>query len=101
MHSDQNGDPSTHPHHHPPPHPPRANSNLSYLIQPSKGANFLSYLASMGKASAAPTKSPIMERFMLVIEGQIEVEVNGDEVAVGADSFAYLPPASEEFLTQT
>jgi hypothetical protein len=37
---------------------------------------------------------------MLVLEGAIEIDVNGEEVAVGADSYAYLPPASEEFLQQ-
>jgi glyoxylate utilization-related uncharacterized protein len=35
-----------------------------------------------------------------VLDGQIEIEVNGDEVKVAANHFAYLPPASEEFMSQ-
>jgi len=52
-------------------------------------------------ACAPPTPPhPTTTRFMLVIDGQIEIDVNDKEVVVGADSFAYLPPASEEYMSQ-
>ena len=41
-----------------------------------------------------------MRRFLLVLDGQVEIEVNGDEVKVPANHFAYLPPASEAYLSQ-
>lgn len=77
------------------------NCRLSYAIHPTKGANFMMYLTDMAPGSEAAAKTPITERFMLVLQGQLEIEVNGEEVAVPADSYAYLPPASEEFLSQT
>ena len=161
----------------------RVNAQLSFLMQPNKGANFVMYLVDMAPASEAAPKTPITERcgraawrhvrawlggcartcaharawvragacvhacvhvcmcavgvyvyvyvraracvclwvcvcvwvcvciciccftrirrFMLVLQGQLEIDVNGKEVEVGSNHYAYLPPASEEYLSQT
>ncbi|GBF96850.1 (S)-ureidoglycine aminohydrolase [Raphidocelis subcapitata] len=77
------------------------NTKLSYMMQPNKGANFVMYLADMGPGSTVAGKSPITERFMLVLEGSIEIDVNDREVLVGANEYAYLPPSSEEYMSQS
>ncbi|KIZ01559.1 hypothetical protein MNEG_6401 [Monoraphidium neglectum] len=77
------------------------NARLSYLMHPAKGANFVMYLVDMAPGSAAPPKTPITERFMLVLTGQLEIDVNDNEVEVSSNHYAYLPPASEEYLSQT
>jgi glyoxylate utilization-related uncharacterized protein len=38
---------------------------------------------------------------MLVLTGQLEIDVNDNEVEVSSNHYAYLPPASEEYLSQT
>lgn len=77
-------------------------TNVSYVVHPAKkGANLVMYLVRMGPGAAAAPKSPIVERFWMVLDGAVEADVNGDEVAVPAGHFAYQPPASEEFTSQT
>ena len=52
-------------------------------------------------AASLPSLPFPASRFILVVEGQLEIEVNGKEVLVRGGHFAYQPPSSEEFLSQT
>ena len=74
---------------------------MSYVVHPAKGANLVMYLVSMGPGAAAAPKAPIVERFWLVLEGGVEADANGDEIAVPAGHVAHQPPASEAFTSQT
>ena len=70
------------------------------LTSPAMGARFCQYLALMEPGgAAAPALAPV-ERFLFVLEGEVEVEVDKRH-HLGPGGFAYLPPDGSGSLHST
>ena len=72
------------------------------LVAPAIGARFVQYLALMEPGAVGASAAPGVERFLFVLEGEVEVELSpGLWHALNAGGFAYLPPGSPSGLRAT
>eukprot|EP00882_Tetradesmus_deserticola_P030397 GHRQ01034120.1.p1 GENE.GHRQ01034120.1~~GHRQ01034120.1.p1 ORF type:complete len:252 (+),score=60.48 GHRQ01034120.1:306-1061(+) len=77
------------------------NSLTAHLITPAKGPHFTMYLAHMKEASKASQLNPNVERFVFVVEGNIQVKrtTGSKTIDLAANDYAYFPPGSNDTLT--
>lgn len=76
-------------------------ATTAHLVSPARGANFAMYLAEMGEGSSAAPAAAGIERIVLVLTGHAEVQRAGGPVALGPNSYAYLPPNSTDTLASS
>ncbi|KAG1668120.1 hypothetical protein FOA52_003907 [Chlamydomonas sp. UWO 241] len=72
-------------------------SVTSHLISKGSGAHFVMFLARMSAGAVAGTPAPGTERFVFVLDG--EVQAGG--VTLAPNQWAYFPPNATETLTST
>jgi (S)-ureidoglycine aminohydrolase len=66
------------------------------LVAPRMGARFAQYLALMEPGATSSPAAPGFERFLFVLDGEVEVELaRGVPHALGPGGFAYLPPDAD------
>ena len=66
------------------------------LFSPRMGAGFAQYLVQMNPGAVASPPALGVERFVYVLEGEVEVELTrGVPHALGPGGFAYLPPGGD------
>ncbi|EFJ40623.1 hypothetical protein VOLCADRAFT_84422 [Volvox carteri f. nagariensis] len=70
----------------------------AHLVSPARGANFAMYLAEMSDDSSAEPAKPGVERFVLVLQGEITVSHGAKNMVLGANSYVYFPPNSTDTL---
>lgn len=69
------------------------------LVAPALGAGFAQYLALLGPGAVGAPAASGVERFLFVLEGEVEVELSrGLWHALEPGGFAYLPPESPSGL---
>lgn len=71
-----------------------SNTLTAHLVSPARGANFAMYLAQMEEGGIAAAPKPGVERFVMVIEGEITVNNKGKDISLSANHYAYIPPNS-------
>ncbi|WIA10945.1 hypothetical protein OEZ85_011108 [Tetradesmus obliquus] len=75
------------------------NSMTAHLITPAKGPHFTMYLVQMKQDSKASQLDPKVERFVFMVEGNVQVKHDGKAIDLAANDYAYFPPGSNDTLT--
>lgn len=73
-------------------------SLTAHVVSRAKGANFAMYLADMQANSSATAPAPGVERFIFVLDGELELSYSKQNIALHADDFAYLPADTQHSL---
>jgi len=66
--------------------------DCTVLISPHLGAEFTQYISIMHPGASAGAAPSGVQRFFFVLEGQVNLEVEGKTHTLGQEHFAYLPP---------
>ncbi|GLI70887.1 hypothetical protein VaNZ11_015911, partial [Volvox africanus] len=74
-------------------------ATTAHLVSSARGANFAMYLVDMSDGSSAEPAKPSVERFVLVLQGEITVQHGGKDIQLGANSYVYFPPNSTDTLS--
>jgi (S)-ureidoglycine aminohydrolase len=76
---------------------------VNVLASPALGATFAQYLVTMppGAATARTLVEAGVQRFVYGLSGAAEVQVGATTMALGAGSFAYVPPGEGFAMRQT
>ena len=71
----------------------RSNATTAHLISPTAatGAHFVMYMANLAAEGSAGPPPEGAERFVFVLDGQLEAEAGSEMITLHADMFVYLP----------
>ncbi|BBN03284.1 (S)-ureidoglycine aminohydrolase [Marchantia polymorpha subsp. ruderalis] len=70
------------------------NSLAAFLITPAMGSHFSMYFVKFQGNSSAAQPSKGVERFVFVVDGQIQLSCEGQNHLIQADGYAYVPPGT-------
>ena len=79
--------------------PAWANATTAHIISPAVGANFAMALVNMRPLSTGARPPEGHERFIFVLDGEVEVVAGSERVRLHADDFAYVPPHAKHTVT--
>ena len=65
---------------------------VTVLISPHLGAEFTQFIAIMHSGSVAEAAPEGVQRFIFVLEGQVELDMESGAHMLGAEHYAYIPP---------
>ncbi|KAJ7570621.1 hypothetical protein O6H91_01G128700 [Diphasiastrum complanatum] len=82
------------------PLPGWVNTEGAYLITPAMGAHFVMYIAKMGENSSSGLPQNEVERFIFLVEGEVELSTfSRYRHHLLVDSYTYLPPNIDHKIT--
>ena len=75
------------------------NTDIVVVISPQMGAKFSQYFATLSAESVGQPPSAGVERVLFVLDGEVQLQVNGETHQLAAEGYAFLPAGTSHQIS--